>query len=85
MSVDMLHYRLICCSCSCLDEKPGTAFQLMSHTLVWIEEEKPDVAFEQKKQCAASLCTPPRGDVLAPVSRSAGSRWKFLLDGKRNV
>lgn len=38
-----------------------------------------------EKQCMALICTPPRGDVLSPVSSSAGNRWKYLLDGKRNV
>lgn len=38
-----------------------------------------------KKQCMALIWTLPRGDVLSSVSSSAGSRWKFLLDGKRNI
>lgn len=43
--------------CACCGERAGTAFQLMSHTLLWTEEDKPDVAFEQK-QCMALICAP---------------------------
>lgn len=63
--------------CACCGERAGTAFQCMSHTLLWTEEEKPDFwAKKNKKQCMALLCTPSRGDVLSPVSSSASTRWE---------
>lgn len=49
---------------------------------VWEKKRKRK---KRNKQCIALICTPPWGDVLSPVSSSAGSRWKFLLDGKRNI
>lgn len=47
--------------CACCGERAGTALELMSHTLLWTEEEKPDVTFEQKEPMhCLDLYTPMR-------------------------